>query len=106
MFPSIASSHVHLPVDMYSKAAEAAYKEIQRALVKHPDSAPFNSLHEGYGILKEEVDEMWDEIKKDNHELTAYEAIQVAAMALRIAAEFGQYPFVKSHRPLKPEING
>lgn len=44
----------------------------------------FNSAHEGYAVLKEEVDELWDEIKK-GHDVNRMqeEAIQVAAMAIR-----------------------
>ena len=46
----------------------------------------FNSLHEGYAILLEEVDELWDEIKKKTLNLfeVRTEAKHVAAMALRI----------------------
>jgi archaellum component FlaC len=44
---------------------------------------PFNSPHEGYAILLEEVDEMWDEIKRNRHIQAREECIQVAAMALR-----------------------
>ena len=47
--------------------------------------APFNSAHEGYAVLKEEVDELWEEIKRKNNSKEAMrkEAIQVAAMAFR-----------------------
>lgn len=53
--------------------------------------APFNSQHEGYGVLAEEFDELWDEIKlnqkkRDLHK-TYREAIQLAAMAMRFAIE-------------------
>lgn len=46
-----------------------------------------NSAHEGYSVLAEEVDELWDHIKvkqgnRNIPEMT-YEAVQVAAMALR-----------------------
>jgi hypothetical protein len=48
---------------------------------------PFNSAHEGYAVLAEEVDELWEEVKKKPSEerknLMRAEAIQVAAMALR-----------------------
>lgn len=50
-----------------------------------------NSAHEAYAVLLEEVDELWDHVKtkQKNRNLTAMrkEAIQVAAMALRFAAE-------------------
>lgn len=45
----------------------------------------FNSPHEGYAVIKEEVDELWDEVKKkipENYKLRK-EAIQIAAMAIR-----------------------
>ena len=47
----------------------------------------FNSAHEGYAVLKEEVDEMWDEIKRNNIELACLEAMQVAAMAIRFIVD-------------------
>lgn len=57
--------------------------EFEHAESKFP---PFASAHEGYAIIKEEVDELWDEIK-NNKTSTEYErckeAMQVAAMALR-----------------------
>ena len=34
--------------------------EYNRARAKH---APMNSAHEGYAVLKEEVDELWDDVK-------------------------------------------
>ena len=45
----------------------------------------FNSAHEGYAVLKEEVDELWDEIKKKKRNASNMkkEANQVAAMAIR-----------------------
>lgn len=56
--------------------------EVLRAEQKFP---PFASAHEGYAVLKEEVDELWDEVKA-NKGYTSHamvEAIQVAAMGLR-----------------------
>lgn len=43
----------------------------------------FNSGHEGYAVIKEEVDELWDAIKKNDLEHAREEAFQVGAMALR-----------------------
>lgn len=58
--------------------------EIDRAYAKH--GKPYWGRHEWWGILKEEVDELWDEIKADSDpgELLE-ELIQVAAMCLRFA---------------------
>ncbi|MBL8060999.1 MAG: hypothetical protein JNK63_09830 [Chthonomonas sp.] len=67
------------------QASNAAINESIRAIQKH---GPHNSYHESYGVLKEEHDELWDEIKASNLEPTRVyaEAIQVASVALRIAA--------------------
>ena len=52
---------------------------------------PFNSAHEGYAVLLEEVDELWDHVKTNQkrRDLDAMrkEAIQVSAMAARFAQE-------------------
>lgn len=54
---------------------------------------PFNSAHEGYSVLAEEVDELWDEVKKnpkkfpDRTAKMKREAVQVAAMALRFLTD-------------------
>lgn len=52
---------------------------------------PFNSAHEGYAVLAEEVDELWQHVKTNQKRrdlvLMRKEAIQVAAMALRFALE-------------------
>lgn len=47
----------------------------------------FNSAHEGYGVLLEEFEELWDEIKKKREDRDPQrlrrEAIHVGAMAIR-----------------------
>jgi len=52
---------------------------------------PYNSAHEGYGVLAEEVDELWDHVKTNQkrRDLRAMrqEAIQVAAVAMRFAID-------------------
>ncbi len=59
--------------------------ELHRAMQKFPD---MYSYHDGYAILKEEVDELWDEIKGSQHpQLLKKEAIHVAAMALRFLVD-------------------
>jgi hypothetical protein len=46
---------------------------------------PLNSRHEGYAVIKEELEELWIEIKRREPDLSILrkEAVQVAAMALR-----------------------
>lgn len=46
----------------------------------------FNSFHEGYAVLLEEVEELWDEIKDKNKTVSRIEmeSIQVAAMAMKM----------------------
>lgn len=79
-------------------ALEAVHKEYLSAGNKFP---PFNSSHEGFAVLKEEVDELWDEVKKNpakhprGEEIGTRarqvnmrkEAIQIAAMALRFITD-------------------
>lgn len=55
-------------------------KEIDGAIGKFRN---FHSAHEGYAIVKEELDEMWDAIKMNDLKQSRHEAIQVAAMAIR-----------------------
>lgn len=87
-------SNYIFPDGIYGEAAQAAYEEIIRAKQKHGDKL-FNSMHEGFAVLKEEVDELWADVMNDRKQFAVYEAVQVAAMALRIVAEFGTYPFAK-----------
>lgn len=69
-------------------AGEDAQKEIARAIELWP---PFSSAHEGFAILLEEVDELkahvWTNQRRRNLSEMRKEAIQVATMALRFAAE-------------------
>ena len=59
-------------------------QELNVAQVRFP---PFHGPHEGYAVILEELDELWDEIRKkpENRDRTLLraEAAQVAAMALR-----------------------
>lgn len=45
----------------------------------------FHSYHEGYAVIKEEYEELWDEIKKKKpeKEFLYEEAMQLATMAIR-----------------------
>ena len=54
--------------------------EVFRAARKH-GGRPFASGHEGYGVLLEELDELWIEVKRDNTAAAIEEVTQVGAMA-------------------------
>lgn len=62
--------------------------ELERATTKH---GPIASLHEGYAVILEEVDELWDEVRKQFDERSATkmlkELVQIAAMAARTAVD-------------------
>lgn len=64
---------------------ELVDKEQKRATKKH---GPIRSFHEGYAVLLEEVDELWDEVKKKtenrNIDNIKEELVQIAAMAAKI----------------------
>lgn len=65
-----------------------ALNELHKAQSAYP---PFNSPHEGFSVLNEEVFELWEHVRakqgKRNITEMRKEAIQVAAMALRFAEE-------------------
>ncbi len=65
---------------------ELVTEELVRARNGH---GPVRGLHEGYGVLMEEVDEFWDEVKlkKPKREDVLAELVQVAAMAQKIAED-------------------
>jgi hypothetical protein len=68
-----------------NELAEQLDNSLHKAITKH---APMNSAHEGYAVILEELDELWDEVKawqptSDNMPQMRKEALHVAAMALR-----------------------
>lgn len=64
----------------WEKVVEDVILELDRATSKF---GSFNSSHEGYAVMKEEFDEMWDEIKRNDIQRSREECVQVAAMAFR-----------------------
>jgi hypothetical protein len=56
-------------------------EEMEYATEKYGE---FNSYHEGISVLREEVEELWDEIRgEQNPDRIIKEAVQVTAMGLR-----------------------
>lgn len=68
----------------YREIFEKILKEFQKANDKYP---PFRSAHEGYGVLLEEIAEVFDHVRKKpqerNMEELEGELVQVAAMAVK-----------------------
>lgn len=64
-------------------AASDVVQELRRAREAHPKK--FNSAHEGFAVLKEEVDELWEDVRDRNRSIPSMraEAVQIAAMAIR-----------------------
>lgn len=57
-------------------------EELERANKKHP---LFHCRHHGYAVIKEELDELWNEIKERNPNNTSlqHECIQTMTMCLK-----------------------
>lgn len=76
--------------DWHARAADVfsrVFHEMLRARRIHP---PYASCHEGYAVLLEESDELWDEIKANSDRIEE-EAVQVAAVALSFLIDcFGE----------------
>lgn len=69
-------------------ALEDVKDELLKAMKAH---GPLHSAHEGYSVLLEEMDELWDHVKmkqKDRDmEAMRKEAVQVAAMAVKFITQ-------------------
>lgn len=68
------------------KRAEAILHDVTMELISATKAnGTFNSAHEGWAVIFEELDELWDEVKLKHPDKVAMrkEAIQVAAMAIR-----------------------
>lgn len=69
---------------MKPKTLKDVFEELSGARQAYP---PMRSAHEGYAVIAEELDELWDLVRSRQcgHDFTAMrkEAVQVAAMALR-----------------------
>jgi len=65
---------------------DSIFEEMRSAYAKYGD---YNTMHELYAVLKEELDEFWDEVKKQKHnrERMIAELIQISAVAKRGALQ-------------------
>ncbi len=74
---------------MGENAIQAIAAELLRSRELH---GPMASAHEGYAVLLEEMDELWDEVKRGGDkprsmERMRKEALQVAAMGARFLVD-------------------
>jgi hypothetical protein len=81
----IAEENGRLPMAAFDVVNECS-AELSRAMRKH---AAMRGPHEGYAVILEELDELWDEIKRQKIDPQAMrkEAVQVAAMAMRFLVD-------------------
>lgn len=81
-------------------ACEYCYEEMLRSVTKFPT---FASPHEGYAVILEELDELWEAIKlnqktPDRMKRIREEAIQVGAMAMRLLVDCVPDPIPETKR--------
>jgi len=87
-----------------TKIFDEIFKEVNKIF---PEFAPYNSSHEAYAVLLEEMDEFWEAVKmgkkdidkdgRTRNEAMNDEIIQVAAVAIATLKTLQvKYPVVKS----------
>lgn len=72
------------------RVLEEIIQEAQRAAVKF---GPPTSTHEAYGVLAEEMQELLEAIRANSHVDVRREAIQVSAVAMRLADACAELDF-------------
>lgn len=76
------------PDNQYRVELHEILEEVRTEILEtRQHHSQFASTHEGYAVILEELDELWDEVKANNKEAAKYEAIQVAAMAIAFILE-------------------
>jgi len=62
----------------------------------------FNSAHEGYAVILEELDELWDSVKANDISHAKKEAIQVMTMAMAFILEVQRPEQVQRKQEIAP----
>jgi hypothetical protein len=74
------------PIAHVIKFLQDVREEYEHATRKY---GGFNSAHEGYAVILEELDELWEEVRRKranrDHKNMYRESVQIAAMALKFA---------------------
>lgn len=73
-------------VECYASIVGEVVEELRRARKKF---RPMHGPHEGYAVILEELEELWTEIRMNQHDRGRMraEAVQVAAMAIRFIGD-------------------
>lgn len=67
-----------------SEIRDVMVDELHRATQQF---STFASAHEGYAVILEELDELWEAVRAGDQEQQLHEAIQVGAMAMRFVMD-------------------
>lgn len=73
---------------MTSEITESAIKALLSQLTRDfRDYAPISSQHEGFALLKERLDQLWQFVQRREREEAMHEALLLAAVAMRFVIE-------------------
>jgi hypothetical protein len=77
--------------------------ELEKAVTRHD---PMNSPHEGWAVIREELDELWEHVRGDTGrgEEAMKECIQIATMALRYIFDLGEPPLPRNADDLRDYV--
>lgn len=78
-----------IPGSVLDTALNMVLREYESAARAWP---AMQSAHEGYAVILEELDELWDEVKAQDFRRMEEEAVQVAAMAMRFVIDVCRKP--------------
>ncbi len=88
-----------------SKFTQLLETELRRARTKH--NTAIHNAHEAYGVIYEELDEFWDEVRAQKHDPDRMlkELVQTAAMCARAAEDLRMVrpTEILSERPAEEE---
>lgn len=90
-----------VPEQRLRAAVANAEQELRRAQKLHGE---FHSPHEGYAVIAEELEELWEDVKAGRVRESLKEAVQVAAMAMRYCIDVGVMVQAKSPKRRKEKV--
>lgn len=83
--PALPDRTVAADETIHQKPFVAALREVIEELARARRAfAPMHSAHEGWAVLYEEVCELWEAVRANDRPQQRLEAVQVAAMAMRM----------------------